>query len=269
MKKYLLLFLLLPYISSAQDYSYFAGARSAGIAHSSVALSDIWASHHNQAALAFLKKPTAAISYQKRYFLPDLNLGNAAFAYPFKRSSIGLSLDYFGFDLYHESKIGLNYAQAFGKRFSMGLQLNYHDYFVAEGSGNPNKAITFEAGILGKPTDKLSLGFHIFNPTENLKNPETGERLPYLASFGCLYQFNKDVFLSAEVKKQQTFKEHYATGVEYCFLQKIVLRTGVGIQPLSNSFGLGLKFDSFSADISYEYAQLPGGNASLSLQYAF
>ncbi len=268
MARILILILLLPITGFAQNYAYFAGGRSAGLAHSSVALSDTWASHHNQAALAFLKKPTAAISYENRFFLPDLALANAAFAYPSKLGTLGLSLSHFGFELYNESKFGLNYSRAFGKYFSLGLQINYHSYYVSEGSGTPN-SVTFETGILAKPVKNLNIGFHVFNPSSSLKNAETEERLPLIVRLGAMYQIADDISLTAEIKKNEGIAERYAIGLEYRIIEKIILRTGVGLQPLTNTFGLGLDLGAFTTDISYEYAQTLGSNGNISLQYAF
>ncbi len=268
MARILTLLLLLPIAGFAQNYAYFAGGRSAALAHSSVAITDIWAGQHNQAALGFLEKTTVAVSYENRFFLPDLSLANVAFAYPSKLGTIGLSLSYFGFDLYNESKFGLNYSRAFGKYFSLGLQVNYHGYYISEGSGSPG-AVTFEAGILAKPIKNLNIGFHVFNPSTSLKNVETEERLPLIVRLGAMYQIGDDIGITAEVKKNESVEERYAIGLEYRILEKIVLRTGVGLQPLTNTFGLGLDFGAFTADVSYEYAQVLGNNGNLSLQYAF
>ncbi len=268
MARILTLLLLLPLAGFAQNYAYFAGGRSAGLAHSSVAITDIWAGHHNQAALGFLEKTTVAISYENRFFLPDLALANAAFAYPSKLGTLGLSLSYFGFELYNESKFGLNYSRAFGKYFSLGLQVNYHSYYVSEGSGSPN-SVTFEAGVLAKPVKNLNIGFHVFNPSSSFKNIETEERLPLIARLGAMYKVGDEIGITAEVKKSEGIEERYAVGLEYRIIEKIVLRTGVGLQPLNNTFGLGLDLGAFTADLSYEYAQVLGSNGNLSLQYAF
>lgn len=268
MIRLLALFILLPLTGLAQNYAYFAGGRSAALAHSSVALTDIWASHHNQAALGFLQEPAVGVSYENRYFMSDLALGNAAFAYPSKLGTVGLALSYFGFDLYNESKIGLSYARAFGKYFSLGLQLNYQSYHVAEGTAGSG-AVTFEAGILAKPLKDLNIGFHVYNPSGNFKNAETDERLPLMARLGALYTFNEDFGITAEVKKNENAAERYAAGFEYRVVQMLIFRTGISLQPLSNTFGLGIDLGSFTTDMSFEYAQVLGSNANISLQYAF
>ena len=231
-------------------------------------MTDIWSSFHNQAGLAYLDYPSTAISYENRFFLKDLSLANAAFAFPSKLGTIGLSLTYFGFELYNESKIGLNYSRKFGQYFSAGLQLNYHSFYVEEGNYTPG-FITVEAGLLAKPIPKLSIGFHIFNPTNSHKHKDTDQQLNPILRLGALYQFNEEVGLSGEVKKAVNLEERYAIGFEYHIVEVLTLRTGVGIQPFSNTFGLGLNLGKLSTDLSYEYAQTLSNNASISLQYEF
>ncbi|WP_417611381.1 hypothetical protein [Owenweeksia hongkongensis] len=268
MIRHVLTLLLLPFIGISQNYGYFAGGRSAAMAHSSVALSDVWSGLHNQAGLAFLEKPSFGLSYENRFFLNDLSLANAALAFPSKLGTVGLSLSYFGFELYNESKIGLNYSRKFGEYFSFGLQLNYHSFYVEEGNHDPG-FLTFEAGILTKPIPKLSIGFHVFNPTNSYKNKETDQQIYPIMRLGALYQFNEEVALTGEIKKDINLPERYALGFEYYFIPELAFRTGVGIQPFTNTFGLGLDLGGFTADLSYEYAQTLGNNANISLQYEF
>ncbi len=268
MRKSFILFYLLSGITYSQNYGYFAGGRSAALAHSSVALTDVWSSFHNQAGTAYLKRPVIAFGYENRFLLQELHIGQLAFIYPLSLGTIGMTFNYFGFELYNESKFSLNYARAFRKYFSLGLQLNYHIFFASEGSSNV-ESITFEAGIIAKPHSKLNIGFHIFNPSNNFKNVETGERLSIIGRLGAQYCFNDEAALTVEVRKKDQFDERYATGFEYRLVKIIVLRTGIAIHPLANAFGLGLNFSSFSADLSYEYAYTLGNNPNFSLKYNF
>jgi len=268
MRKLFILFCWLSTAAYGQNYGYFAGGRSAALAHSSVALTDVWSSFHNQAGLAYLEKPAIALGYENRFFLQELSIGHLSFAHPFSFGTVGLNFNYFGFELYNESKFGLTYARAFGKYFSVGLQLNYHSYYVSEGTENPG-FITYEAGVIAKPNSRLNIGFHVFNPSNNYKNSETDERLPVIGRLGAQYRFSDEVALTAEVRKNDRFPERYALGFEYHLAKALTLRAGSSIQPLANTFGIGLHFSGFSANMAYEYAYTLGNNANFSLQYDF
>lgn len=268
MTKLLWLILLGPLTGTSQNYGYFAGGRSSALAHSSVALEDIWSGHHNQAGLGFLENTALGLSYENRFFLRDLALANLAFAHPSKLGTFGFSISHFGFELYHESKFGLNYSRAFTKKFSFGLQFNYQAYYVEEGSGNPS-AITFETGFLVKPLKNLNLGFHLFNPTSTFKNSATEESLAAIARLGAQYKLSPQLALNAEVKKSQNVLEYYSLGVECIVAKPLTLRTGIGLQPFKSTVGLGLKLNDFLIDISYAYAQVLANSGNVSLQYHF
>lgn len=63
--------------SFGQTSDFPVGARSAGMANASVALSDIWAAHHNQAALVGIEQAGVAAYYENRFLLSNLNLQGA------------------------------------------------------------------------------------------------------------------------------------------------------------------------------------------------
>lgn len=250
----------------AQIYNNYAGARSSGIAHSSVAVTDIWATHHNQAGLAFLEKSEIGISYQNLYFLDELVIGHLALAFPHASGTIGLNIQYFGFDLYNESKIGLTYSRAFGKRWSVGTSINYQRFFVEQGSTNKGVP-TIELGFLYKPLKTVQIGVHFYNFTNSSKNNETNEKLPVVGRLGIQKNFNAKTALTAEVSKQESLPEKYGFGFEYYLMEKLGLRCGVGLNPISSAFGLTIGFADFQVHSAYEYSYFIGGNASFSLQY--
>lgn len=253
---------------AAQNYSYFAGARSHAMAHSSVAVTDIWSSFHNQAALGFLEKPSVGISYSQRYFQKDLSTAFLAYAHPTKFGTLGINATYFGFELANQSKIGFTYSKSFGKYFSAALQLNYQQFYISESSNNGG-VVHIEAGILAQPIQKLRIGFHIFNPT-GVKMPDGQQNINSLARLGMLYQFNDDVALTAEFRKDQDYNDRFAAGFEYQIIELLALRTGLAYRNQNAFyFGLGLNAADFELALAYEYASILGNNSTFSLQYQF
>lgn len=202
----------------AQNYGYFAGSRSTAMAHSSVALVDVWSTHHNQAAMAFLEKPVLGFSYQNKYFLSDLANANFALAIPNSLGTWGLSLNYFGFNLYSHSKIGFSYARAFGDYLSFGTQFNLLHQYVDKGTNNGIYA-NGEFGLLIKPTKQLSLACHIYNPTARYSSNEHRINELLILRIGGFYSFNSDFFISGQIQKQIDEKEQYSIGTEYKFLE--------------------------------------------------
>ncbi len=254
--------------TGAQDLSAFAGARSEALSGASVCLEGVWAAHQNVAATAALDRMQLALSHQNRFLLREFALSHAAFVVPTSLGSFNLAAGYFGFDLYNEMKIGVGYARSFGRWFQAGLQFNYHQFYVSEASVQP-RAFTLEAGILIQPVERFSIGLHLFNVNQAEFSEARQDALPVSGKLGALYALNEHVKLLTQIQKTIGREEMYAVGLEYEMLELVVLRTGLQLPNVSNSFGLGLVLRSFSIDLSYAYRDALGSNASASLQYRF
>jgi len=122
---FLLVFLFIYLISYSGNDNYPTGSRSASMGNSSVTLSDVWSTHHNQAGLAGLTKPTIGFHHENRFIVKEYGLQSLAFVLPTNSGNFGISLSYFGYSKYNESKIGLGYAKKLSDKISFGVQLDY------------------------------------------------------------------------------------------------------------------------------------------------
>lgn len=245
-----------------------AGARSAGLANSSVALGDPWSAFNNQAGLADLTIPMAGVYYENRFLLKELGYKTAMFAYPLKEGTIATSIAHFGFEAWNESKGGLAYARGFGKFFSVGAQLDFIHISNNEPYGNRN-IITFEAGILSKVTPKLTLGGHVFNPINAGISKITDERLPAVLRFGVAYSVSDNFIITAEAEKNINHELSLKSGFEYHGLKSVHIRAGVNTGLSLFSFGIGLNYKKFLLDFSTTYHQVLGFTPQTSLTYIF
>ncbi len=71
--------------------------RSMSLGNASVALNDVWAFHHNPAAIVGLKKVAFGVSYENRFLLRELQSQGFVVAFPIKRGVISLGGQTFGF----------------------------------------------------------------------------------------------------------------------------------------------------------------------------
>lgn len=240
------------------------GARSAGIANSSVSISDVWSSHHNQAGLGFVEKLSAGIYYESRYLVSELGLKAGVFALPVRGGVFGLSATSFGYSKYSESKYGLAYAKKFGEKFSVGIQLNYLNTRIAENYGTKG-VLTGEIGVQTKISDNLTLGTHIFNINQSKLVDYNQQRVPTIIRFGGNYTFSDKVFWALEVEKDSHKKPVLKTGIEYHVIDILYLRVGVSSNPFLYSYGFGLKLNKFKLDFSSNVHSVLGYTPQLSL----
>lgn len=279
MQKVIYLFLVVLFSLSifAAGDNYGLGARSGGMANASVTFSDIWSIHHNQAGLANIESITTGIYYQNRFGLKELGVQGFAFALPIQEVSkgvIGVSVTYFGYSQYNDSKIGLAYGKQLGDKYSVGIQLDYLQTSLGGDYGS-STAFAGELGIRAKLLSNLSLGVHIYNPTRSKISEFTiqetifTERIPTIMRVGLSYTFSDQVLVAVEVEKDVYYSPVFKMGIEYRPVEQLYLRGGLASDPVYNTFGFGLYFKNFKIDFSGSKHQVLGYTSEISLIYGF
>jgi hypothetical protein len=261
--------LIFPFALQATGDVFPIGARSAGLCYSSVALEGFWGLLNNQAAVATLKKPVVGISYENKFFLKETSNNSLAFAYPLEFGVLGFDLNYFGYGMYNEMKIGMTYARAFGKYIRVGVQLDYLRTAIADGYGSLNN-VTFEVGIQSDVTEEITLGAYVFNPVRVKVSDYDNERIPALFRFGLTWRFTSNFFATAEVEKDSFMPSVVIRGgLEYTLKEKFVFRTGVASRQNIFALGFGINLKGFRFDIASVLNQFLGFSPQVSLSYSF
>jgi len=263
-----LLFLFLSSLLFAGHDNTPQGGRSAAMANASVALSDFWSLQNNQAGLAYYNHLAAGFYYENRYLTQELSLKSGGFVIPTNSGNFGLNLTYFGYSKYNESKVGISFARSFGKVLAIGLQLDYLYTSIADGYGNKG-LVTFELGLLSKINDHLTLGAHIYNPTNAKLAEYDDERIPAILKVGAAYSFDNNILISVEAEKDTEHDPILKFGLEYQIIEKIFVRGGVSSNPGLYSFGFGLNLDKLKIDFSSTIHQTLGYSPQISLYYNF
>lgn len=264
---FLLIISFIPVFLFCQNGNSIAlGGRSNGIANASVAFHDINSILNNQAGLAELKQTGFILASEQRFLLSELSSIGGGFALPTKSGTFGISVNYFGFESYNESKIGLAYGRKLMENLSLGVQFDVLNTRIEE---NGSKLLyTFEIGLQSELIENLLIGIHIFNPVR-LEIIED-EFLPSVFRAGGTYKASKKVLLHAELEKDFDFPFIFKSGIEYALVENFWLRTGVQTNPTAVSFGIGYKIkNGFHFDLASNYHQVLGFTPGLSVGYNF
>jgi len=265
---------ILSFMARAGNENFAFGGREAGVSNASVCFSDVWAVHYNQAGLASLTSMSAGVYYDNRFMLPNLSMKAFAFALPTKNLGVfGLSVGYYGYSLYNEQKIGLAYARSFGKKFSVGVQLDYLGLNLGEDYGSKNN-FAAEVGIQYEVIKNLKMGAHIYNLNRAILNTATesdinNERVPTIMKLGLSYNFSEKVLVCAETEKDVELSPIFKAGLEYHMIKMMYLRLGVSTNPSKNSFGLGLDLKGVKFDFAFSRHEVLGWSPMVSLVYDF
>ncbi len=250
---------------SAGNDNYPLGARSAGMATTSVTAADIWSSANNQAGLGYLEQPTAALYYENRLNVKSLSVQAGALAIPTKGTTIGVNYRYFGYSKYNESKFGLAVAKKLGEKFALGVQMDYFFSHFASDYGSFGN-LCAEVGLLCEPVDHLVIGAHIFNISQSKQSANPNERIPTIMRFGVEYTILEKATISLETEKDLRMSAIFKGGLEYTPIANLFLRCGVATGPTSQyAFGLGYGWKHFTIDLAFSHHQFLGYSPHISL----
>jgi len=252
----------------ASSENYSLGARQAGMSDCGLTISDVWSANHNQAALAYLERPSMGLFYENRFIFKELGLQAGSFALPLNSGTFALSLSHFGYSLYNESKIGLAYAKALGNRLSIGMQIAYMNTKIGEDYGNRGAPIA-ELGMLAKPVDNIFIGVHVFNLTRSKIPYYSEDQIPTILKAGLGLVLSEQLLVLTEIEKDLSHKAIFRTAIEYLFMEQLYLRAGVSTNPNQISFGLGYKTNRIRADIAFSTHPILGTTPHVGLVYYF
>lgn len=257
-----------PYQIKATGGNLPTGANAAGMSNAVVMYPSLWSVFHNQAGLAWLQNPAVGLSYGNEYFVSELSTMGLAAAYPTNSGTFGLSMSYFGFSQYNETKFGLAYAKKLGQNFAAGIQLDYFNTHIGEDYGNKGIPVA-EIGIMAQPITNLWIGMHLFNPWQAKLADYNDERLQSALRFGVGYHFTDHVIWTVETEKSLEQKAVFRSGIDYKIIEQLSLRAGVQNNPQNISFGIGYAFKGLQMDFGFSHDYVLGFTSKLSLIYSF
>jgi hypothetical protein len=244
-----------------------AGGRSRAMGDASVTLQDVWAYHHNPAALVGITKFGIGISYENRFLLKELQTQSVALAVPLKKGVISGGAQSFGYAQFRTIKAGLGYSLKLSEIFGLGVQLNLHQFRIGQGYGNAVRA-TGEAGVLAQINPKWLLGFSLVNFSRVQLSAYQEDRLTTVMRLGSSYRFSNKLLVCVEGEKHVDFPLRGKAGLEYAPMDNLCFRSGFSTQPIEINAGCGYAFNGvYFLDFGSAYTQQLGWSPNVSFTY--
>ena len=242
------------------------GARNAGLAGTSVTLSDEFSIINNVGGLGRISNHAAFVGYQNRYNVSEFQVigGGGIFHHEFGNTGIGFRK--FGDATFSEQRTSI----AFGNKLqliSLGLGFDWIQYRIASIGSRHLLAINF--GGVFELTPSLILGAHIFNINQTTITDQPTERVPTVMKGGLSLRPTNELELIIEVEKDLSFEEIFKVGIEYEIVRSVLLRTGIQPKTKSGAFGIGLHPKKLKIDYAYTNSPALGAIHELSLARIF
>lgn len=266
---FFLLLLLGVGTSQASDFYFPASASSGGLAHASVGDANFWSTINNPSASSFLSQMQIGLNYESRFNLDELSVKTIAFVYPNKFGTVTSSFQYFGYEVYNEFRYSLGFARKFGSNFGASVQ------FCGLGSRiNPEAptlyAFTFDASVYAKLSERLSLGFYVFNlPNSQFKSTEQNVVIPILYRLGGEWMLSDKLNVLFESRGKNGEDPSFCGGVNYELLDGFEVSVGLGNNPYTVSAGLQYSKWGLTMGISCAVIRQIGKVWNCSVVYGF
>ncbi len=256
-----LLFFLFTSASGGDPYLISAGASEAGMNYSCVMKSGFWSSFHNQALLGQNNSLSFGFNYENRFNISELGTRTAAIIFPAGKTSAGLLYSNFGYRDFMRHSAGLACGMNLSERISAGVQIDYFGEKTTGEYSNRN-SVTFEAGVLIMPNDKIRIGLHLFNPVPGSLRKSY---LPSTIRAGAGIKLSESLFAAAEVEMSTGRKLMLKTGVEYETGKNFRIRGGFSSENTSFSFGFGYNLKVVTIDFGFLTHERLGVTSSASM----
>jgi hypothetical protein len=222
-----------------------------------------WSSFHNQALLPANKSSSIGINYHGRFGIRELGTRTAGIIIPVEKAALGFIYSNFGYSDLARHSAGIACGMRLSKKISAGIQ---SDFFAEKTAGNyrERRSLSFEAGIIIKPLEKVSIGIHLFNP---LPNSLRKSYLPSLARAGVGIWLNNELFVSTEVEMRTQHNLNIKSGFEYLPAKNLIIRGGFNSENNSFTFGLGYIIKSAQLDLGFTTHEKLGITSSSSITF--
>ncbi|MES2559869.1 MAG: hypothetical protein V4590_09030 [Bacteroidota bacterium] len=232
------------------------GAKAWMLGGSSVTITDVWSATNNPAASIPIRKTQYGLYSEQRFSEKNLRLANLSVIVPTKYGQLGGTLNYYGYSLFNQQKIGISLSKALSTTFALGVQLNYVSTFIEQYGTAGNMVVA--AGISAMPVQRLRIGFVVFNPTQYTYGAYTSEKIPAYAKLGCAYDVSDKVMLQLEADQTLNQQLSWRGGVYYKIHEVVHLALGAATQPVYYTFGTVLYMKTIKLDMAASFHEVLG-----------
>lgn len=269
MLQYIYIFFLLlfcPFLALSQRIGM--GARAVSMGNAAVSLSDSWAIFNNIGALAWSADAALLTAADNRFTVSGLNTVAAGFVLPIQKEKtmLGITVSHFGDNLFNEVNAGLGISHKIEK-VSLGLKINYVQFSIQNLS--TKSVLALEFGGKMQFSKHLFVAAHIYNLNQAKIADFQDERLPTIMKAGLGFVPIEKLILNIEAIKDIDYPANVRCGAEYKPIPKLALRSGLSVNPLIYSYGLGLELAAFSFDyaLTTHTTLLPAHHLSVAYKF--
>lgn len=223
----------------------------------------------NPAALSLSRERQLLCSYENRFLVKELSSLTACFEQPTRLVDFSVLVNYFGYDLYHEIRAGINVSKLLKPDFSLGVRVYYYGLQYVDSEDNIS-VVSADIGLQYIPVDNFRIGVLICNPFRvSYKQGGVEYDLPVSVEAGVEWLLSERCRIRAAAEKDTRYPVAFKSGIAYDIVAQLELRAGIRTSPFMPTCGIGVRYDCFRVDAAFSYHSVLGISPALSIGYYF
>lgn len=247
-----------------------SSARGLAMGEACVALHDAASAACNVAGASWIDRTFTILSYRQDFFLQSTAHKDLSLIVPTNRTgSLLARYSHYGDLAYNEQYFAAGYAMNANQHISLGITFDYLHTGTSDGHYLPVNLLSGSIGLQIRPSERLTIGAHLFNAAFRHYSSSVSIRMPMRLSAGIAYQPVSALVSTLEVRKNVYRPASLHWGIEYEPVEHWFLRAGIASQPTRYTFGIGYAHQHLQADFAMQAHTLLGLTPQLSLAYSF
>lgn len=232
------------------------GAEAWMMGGASAAMQNVWAADNNPAAITGIKNSQLGVYSEQRFNQSNNKLANITGVIPTKYLSVGAHVNYYGYSVFNQQKLGLSLGKELSRQFALGVQMSYIATNIQD-YGNSGAFVT-SLGIHTQLMDKVKIGVILFNLTQAKFAENLEEKIPSYGRIGLVYDISRKVLVQAEADQILNQKLIMRGGLSYKIHEVISLAIGACSNPAYYTFGTAIRIKSLKMDIASSFHEVLG-----------
>lgn len=233
----------------------------------SVNFRDAFSIISNIGALSMLQSGNAGAYGERKFMLKETGMYTAIVTLPVSSGNFALQTDYFGYQSFQESQIGLAYGLPLNETMGISAKINY--YTIRIPTYFSLSSVNFEIGTVIQINDQIHTGVSIYNPLNSPFGKNSGQQLASVYKTGFGYEVSSTFLTQLEVIKEKDKDVNIHGSLQYKPLPQIFARAGYFTGTTTGYFGVGYLFHGLRIDFSMSFHQQLGVSPGLLLLYPF
>jgi hypothetical protein len=242
--------------------------RNAGVANSSVSMSDSLSVQINPASNAMNSGTVISMAASNPFLVSELLVQSLSGSiWVNEQNSLIVSMQRLGNSSYSELNVSAGLAKVVGKKMAAGIRFHYQQWNYSNERYLDEKTVYPSAGLLIRFYKNIVFGCRIENAKSFFGRSATRERVvPSLINSGLSIRIANEVTIAAAAEQNLNNEISGHFGCEY-ISGLITLRCGIASSPFRQSLGLSFRLKRYRIESAYITHPVLGPSASAALSF--